>query len=130
MTYAVEARPRTWTQEVGLVAGVLLVLAGGAYTGIHAVAGDPYGPEGWPEHGAIGLPLLAAGLVAGIGSATRCPWLMVAGGVAAIPICLVSIAGVPALLPAVAVILVGIAGLRGLSARDGLTACSIVLLLV
>jgi hypothetical protein len=130
MTYTVEASPRRWAREVGLVAAVLLVVAGGVYTFVHAVAGDRYGPEGWPQHVAIGLPLLAAGMVAVLGSVAWCPWLMVVGGAAAVPICLVSIVGVPALLPAAAVIAVGGTSLGGVSARDGLASIAIVALLV
>jgi hypothetical protein len=130
MAYDVEAPPRRWTREVGLGAAILLVVGGGVYTVVHAVAGNRYSPEGWPQHVAIGLPLLAAGLVAVLGSVAGCPWLMVVGGAAAIPICLVSIVGVPALLPAVVVIAVGASYLRGVSGGDGLASIAIVALLV
>jgi len=130
VTYTLETPARRWVRDVGLVASVLLAVAGGVFTVVHAVAGDSYGPEGWPQHVAMGLPLLAAGTIAVLGSAARCPWLMVVGGVAAVPICLVSFVGVPALLPAAAVIAVGGSSLRGVSARDWLAAIVIVTLLL
>jgi hypothetical protein len=55
---------------------------------------------------------------------------MVVGGAAAVPICLVSIVGVPGLLPAAAVIAVGSSSLGGVTARDGLASIVIVALLV
>ena len=109
---------------------MLLVVAGAAFVVIHAAAGDDGGPEGWLQHLSFGLPLMAAGVIALIGSLARAPWLMLVGGAAAVPICLVSFVGVPALLPAGVVIAVGASGLRGVSTRDVLTAIALVTLLV
>jgi hypothetical protein len=114
----------------GRVAAVLLVVAGAAFVFMHAAASDEGGPEGGLQHVSFGLPLMAAGVVALIGSLERAPWLMVVGGAAAVPICLVSFVGVPALLPAGVVIAVGASGLRALSTRDVLTAVALVTLLV
>ena len=130
MTYAVAAPPRPWVRAAGLVAAVLVVLTGGVYTVVHAVAGDRLGPEGWPQHVSMGLPLLAAGAVAVLGSMARRPWLMVAGGAAAVPICLVSIVGVPGLLPAAVVLAVGVSGLDRVSPRDWIVSTAIAMLLV
>ena len=55
---------------------------------------------------------------------------MVAGGAAAVPTCLVSIVGVPALLPAAVVIAVGGSSLKGVSVRDVLASVAILALLV
>jgi len=129
MTEIVDAPPRS-RQAAGRVAAVLLVVAGAAFALIHAAAGDEGGPEGWLQHLSFGLPLMAAGVVALIGSLERAPWLMVVGGAAAVPICLVSFVGVPALLPAGVVIAVGASGLRAVSTRDVLTAIVLVTLLV
>ena len=128
MTETVDAPPRA--RVVGRVAAVLLVVAGVGFAIIHAAAGDAGGPEGWPQHVAIGLPLMAAGAIALLGSLEGAPWLMLAGGAAAVPICLVSFVGVPALLPAGVVIAVGASGLRAASPRDVLTAIALVALLV
>jgi hypothetical protein len=129
MTEVVDAPPRSH-RAAGRVAAVLLVGAGGAFMVIHAAAGDDGGPEGWLQHLSFGLPLMAAGVIALIGSLARAPWLMVVGGAAAVPICLVSFVGVPALLPAGVVMAVGASGLRGVSTRDVLTAIALVTLLV
>lgn len=129
MTEVVGAPPRSH-QAAGRVGAVLLVVAGAAFVLIHAVAGAEGGPEGWVQHLTFGLPLMAAGVVALTGSLERAPWLMVVGGAAAVPICLVSFVGVPALLPAGIVIAVGAGGLRAVSTRDVLTAVALVTLLV
>jgi len=129
MTEIVDAPPRA-AQTAGRVAAVLLVVAGVALAIIHAAAGDESGPEGWLQHLSFGLPLMAAGVIALIGSLERAPWLMVVGGAAAVPICLVSFVGVPALLPAGVVIAVGASGLRAVSTRDVLAAIALVALLV
>jgi hypothetical protein len=129
MTEVVEA-PHRSHQLTGRVASVLLVLAGAGFVLIHASAGDQGGPEGWLQHLTFGLPLMAAGVVALVGSLERVPWLMVVGGAAAVPICLVSFVGVPALLPAGVVIAVGASGLRAVSTRDVLAAVVLVTLLV
>ena len=122
--------PTRSARTAGRAAAVLLVVAGGAFMVIHAAAGDAGGPEGWPQHLTFGLPLMAAGVIALIGSLEPAPWLMVVGGAAAVPICLVSFVGVPALLPAGVVITVGASGLRAVSTRDVLTAIALVTLLV
>ena len=129
MTEVVDAPPRSH-RAAGRVAAVLLVVAGGAFMVIHAAGGDEGGPEGWLQHLSFGLPLMAAGVVALIGSLERAPGLMVVGGAAAVPICLVSFVGVPALLPAGVVMAVGASGLRAVSTRDVLTAIALVTLLV
>ena len=129
MTEVVDAPPRSH-RAAGRVAAVLLVVAGGAFMVIHAAAGDDGGPEGWLQHLTFGLPLMAAGVIALLGSLERAPWLMVVGGAAAVPICLVSFVGVPALLPAGVVIAVGASGLRAVSTRDVLTAIALVTILV
>ena len=128
MTETVDAPTRA--QMAGRVAAVLLVVAGVGFAFIHAAAGDAGGPEGWLQHLSFGLPLMAAGAIALLGSLEGAPWLMLAGGAAAVPICLVSFVGVPALLPAGVVIAVGASGLRAASARDVLPAIALVTLLV
>ena len=130
MTEIVDAPPRAAGRVAGRIAAVLLVVAGVAFAFIHAAAGDEGGPEGWLQHLSFGLPLMAAGVVALIGSLERAPWLMVVAGAAAVPICLVSFVGVPAVLPAGVVIAVGAGGLRAPSTRDVLTGIAIVTLLV
>ena len=129
MSEIVDAPTRS-ARTAGRVAAVLLVVAGGAFMVIHAAAGDEGGPEGWLQHLSFGLPLMAAGVIALIGSLAHAPWLMVVGGTAAVPICLVSFVGVPALLPAGVVMAVGASGLRAVSTRDVLTAIALVTLLV
>ena len=89
------------------VCAVLLVAAGFAFGFVHAVAGDPHAPEGSLQHLAIGLPIIAAGVVALIGGTNQVPWLVVAGGVAAVPMCVVSIVGLPAVLCAGVLIALG-----------------------
>ena len=122
--------PTRAARTAARVAAVLLIVAGAAFSVIHAAAGDDGGPEGWLQHLSFGLPLMAAGVIALIGSVERAPWLMLVGGVSAVPICLVSFVGVPALLPAGVVIAVGASGLRTVSTRDVLTAIALVTLLV
>ena len=129
MSEIVDAPTRS-ARTAGRVAAVRLVVAGGAFMVIHAAAGDEGGREGWLQHLSFGLPLMAAGAIALIGSLERAPRLMVVGGAAAVPICLVSFVGVPALLPAGVVIAVGASGLRAVSTRDVLTAIALVTLLV
>ena len=124
MTDIVEAPPRS-ARVAGLAAAVLLVAAGAVFMVVHAVAGDASGPEGWPQHVSMGLPLLATGVIAWIGSVARCPWLMVVAGATALPICLVSVVGLPALLPAGVVLAVGVSGLTTVSAREWLAAVGI-----
>lgn len=89
------------------VSAVLLVAAGFAFGFVHAVAGDPHSPEGPLQHLSIGLPIVGAGVVALIGATMKSPWLLVAGGVAAAPMCLVSIVGIPALVCAVVLVAAG-----------------------
>jgi hypothetical protein len=112
------------------VCGVLLVAAGVMFGFVHAVAGDPHSPEGPLQHLALGLPIAAAGVVALVGNATRSPWLVVAGGAAAVPMCIVSILGVPALLIAGLLIAAGARRLGRATPRDLGAAVAIVVLLV
>jgi hypothetical protein len=128
MTETLDAPPRA--RVAGRAAAVLLVVAGVGFALIHAAAGDAGGPEGWLQHLSFGLPLMAAGVIALLGSLEGAPCLMLAGGAAAVPICLVSFVGVPALLPAGVVIAVAASGLRAASPRDVLTAIALVALLV
>jgi hypothetical protein len=112
------------------VSAVLLMAAGLLFSFVHALAGDPHSPEGPLQHLSLGLPILTAGAVALIGIASRSPWLMIAGGVAALPMCMVSIIGLPAVVCAAVVIAAGARSLTRTSARDLAAATSIVTLLV
>jgi hypothetical protein len=130
MMLSVETHSRRWARGAGPVAAVLLVVAGGAFAVVHATAGDPYGPEGWRQDVALGLPLMATGVIAFLGSVVRRPWLAAIGGAAAVPMCLVSIVGMPAAIPAAVVIAAGVGSLRSVSARDWVTGGAIAALLV
>ena len=112
------------------VSAVLLVAAGLLFSLVHAVAGDPHSPEGPLQHLALGLPIAAAGVVALIGIGTRSTWLVLAGGAAALPMCLVSIIGIPAAPFAVALIVSAARRLGRPSTRDLGATGVIVLLLV
>ena len=112
------------------VCAVLLVAAGFVFGFVHAVAGDPHSPEGPLQHLAFGLPLAAAGIVALVGIATRTPWLVVAGGAAAVPMCIVSIIGIPALLVAGLLVVAGGRRVVRTSPRDLGASAAIVFLLV
>lgn len=114
----------------GRASAALLVCAGLAFIALHAVGGDAHDPEGPLQHLSFGLPLVAAGLVALLGSVTGRPWLMLAGGLAAAPICMVSFVGLPALVPAGFVIVAAVRRLERQSAREVLAASVIVAVLV
>jgi hypothetical protein len=61
---------------------------------------------------------------------TERPWLMLAGGVAAAPICMVSFVGLPALVPAGFVIAAAAGRLDRHAPREALTALVVAVLLV
>jgi hypothetical protein len=107
-----------------------LMAVGVALAAVHHVAGDHESPESWLASVAFGLPLFAAGAVALLGTRFGRPELWVAAGAAACPIAVVSIIGLPAVIPAVGLIALG-AGHAGESSRvEAALAVAIAILLV
>ena len=112
------------------VSAVLLVAAGFLFSFVHAVAGEPHSPEGPLQHLSIGLPIMAAGVVALVGATAESPWLMVVGGLAALPMCVVSIVGLPALVCVAVLVTVGGSRLGRPAVRDAVVPLAIMALLV
>ncbi len=87
---------------------MLLVVGGTVLAIVHHVAGDPDVPERALASVAFGLPLIGAGVVAELGAWRGVPLLWIAAGVAAAPMAVVSVVGLPVLFPAIVLIVFGL----------------------
>jgi len=92
------------TRTIDSVASVAVVLGGVAVAFIHYYGGSPGSPEG--RFAALGFaaPFIGAGLVALVGTLRGRPALVLAAGVALIPMSVLSIVLMPLMIPAVLLI--------------------------
>ncbi len=92
------------TRTVDIAASAAIVLGGVAVAFIHYYGGSPGSPEG--RFAALGFasPFIGAGLLALVGTRREHPALLLAAGVALIPMSVLSIVLIPLIIPAVLLI--------------------------
>lgn len=86
---------------VDIVASGTVLLGGVALTFIHYYGGSPGDPEGWFAAFGFAAPFIGVGLVALVGALRRRPALMLAAGVALIPMSLLSVVLSPLIISAI-----------------------------
>ena len=117
------------TQRAAAISAWCLVAAGAALGAVHYLAGERDGPETWLASVAFGLPLVAAGAVALLGPRTGRPELWIAGGAAACPIAVLSVLGLPAVVPGGVLVALGVTHAAGSSWLQKALAAAIAVLL-
>lgn len=90
---------------IAKVASVAIVAGGVALVFVHYYAGSPGDPEGWFSAIGFAAPYIGAGLVALVGTLRKRAALMLAAGVAVIPMSVLSIVLIPLLIPAVVLVI-------------------------
>ena len=118
------------TQHAATISALCLVVGGGVLAVVHHVAGDHESPESWLASLAFGLPLVAAGAVALLGTRSGRPELWIAAGVAACPIAFWSVIGLPVVIPAVVLVALGVTHAARLSWLEAALVAAIAALLV
>lgn len=89
------------TRTADTVASVAVVLGGVALVFVHYYGGSPGDPEGWFAALGFASPYIGAGLLTLVGTIRGHPALVLAAGVALIPMSILSIVLMPLLIPAV-----------------------------
>ncbi len=89
------------TRTGGILASLAVVLGGVALVFFKYYAGSPGDPEGWFAALGFAAPFIGAGLLALVGTLRGHPALVLAAGVALIPMSILSIVLMPLLIPAV-----------------------------
>ncbi len=91
-------------RRVDIAASVAVVLGGVALVFVHYYGGSAGDPEGWFAALGFAAPFIGVGLVALAGTLRKRPSLVLASGVALIPMSVLSIVLLPLILPAVLLI--------------------------
>ena len=95
-------------QRAAAISALCLVAGGVILGAVHHLAGNHDSPESRLASVAFGLPLFTAGLVALLGTRSARPELWVAAGAAACPIAALSVIGLPVVIPAIVLIVLGV----------------------
>ncbi len=89
------------SQLSGIIASAIVIAGGVGLVFVHYYGGSPGDPEGWFSALGFAAPFLGLGTVALVGILRQRPALVLAAGVALMPMALVSIVLIPLLIPAI-----------------------------
>ncbi len=82
------------------LAAAAVIVGGVGLVFVHYYAGSPHDPEGWLSAIGFGAPFVGAGVVASVGVARGHAGLMLAAGIAVVPMSLLSIVLIPLVISA------------------------------